>query len=106
MNNSLQCPFQKSHQHTILCKLASLNMGGPSSDPIRCVKQNNESKDPSRGICPKGNNESKEPFTSKCDSGMCWAYFMAYGVIESIFMSAFVEVCLLLSYHFLSDMFF
>jgi hypothetical protein len=66
-------------------------MGGPSSNPIRCANQNSERKDPGRGICPEGNNERKEPFKSKCDSGMCWAYFMAYGVIESISMSAFVD---------------
>jgi hypothetical protein len=29
----------------------------------------------------KGEQERKEPFRSKCDSGTCWAYFMAYGVI-------------------------
>jgi hypothetical protein len=39
----------------------------------------------------QGKQERKEPFESKCDSGMCWAYFMAYGVIESISMSTFVE---------------
>jgi hypothetical protein len=66
-------------------------MGGPSSDPIRCANQNSERKDPGRGICPEGNSERKEPFKSKCDSGTCWAYFMAYGVIESISMNAFVE---------------
>jgi hypothetical protein len=66
-------------------------MGGPSSNPIRCANQNSERKDPSRGICPGGNSERKEPFKSKCDSGTCWAYFMAYGVIESISMSTFVE---------------
>ena len=71
-------------------------MGGPSSDPIRCANQNSDKKDPSRGICPEGNNERKEPFKSKCDSGTCWAYFMAYGVIESISMSAFVEGALAL----------
>jgi hypothetical protein len=38
-----------------------------------------------------GSSERKEPFKSKCDSGTCWGYFMAYGVIESISMSAFVE---------------
>jgi hypothetical protein len=81
-------------------------MGGSSSDPIRCANQNSERKDPSRGICPGGNSERKEPFKSKCDSGTCWAYFMAYGVIESISMSTFVEMHLLLSYHFLSAMFF
>jgi hypothetical protein len=26
-------------------------MGGPSFEPIRCVHQNSERKDPSRGIC-------------------------------------------------------
>jgi hypothetical protein len=63
-------------------------MGGPSSDPIRCANQNNERNDPSRGICLEGNSERREPFKSKCDSGTCWAYFMAYGVMESISMSA------------------
>jgi hypothetical protein len=66
-------------------------MGGPSSNPIRCANQNSERKDPSRGICLEGSSERKEPFKSKCDSGTCWAYFMAYGVIESISMSTFVE---------------
>jgi hypothetical protein len=66
-------------------------MGGPSSDPIRCTNQNGERKDSDRGICPEGNSERKEPFKSECDGGTCWAYFMAYGVIESISMSAFVE---------------
>jgi hypothetical protein len=66
-------------------------MGGPSSNPIRCANQNNERKDLGRGICPEGNNERKEHFKSKCDSGMYWDYFMAYGVIESISMSTFVE---------------
>jgi hypothetical protein len=65
-------------------------MGGPSSDSIRCANQNSERKDPSRGICLEGNSQRKEPLNSKCDSGTCWAYFMAYGVIESISMSAFV----------------
>jgi len=91
MNNSLHYPLQISHQLRTLCKLASLNMGGPSSNPIRCADQNNKRKDPGRGICPEGNNETKKPFKSKCDSGTCWAYFMAYGVIESISMSTFVE---------------
>ena len=66
-------------------------MVGPSSDPIRCANQNNESKDPGRGICPGGSNERKEPFKSKCDSDMGRGYSMAYGVIESISMSTFVE---------------
>jgi hypothetical protein len=81
MNNSLQYPLQVSHRLKTLCELASLNMGGPSSNPIRCANQDNERKDPGRGIGPEGNNERKEPFKSKCDSGTCWAYFMAYGVI-------------------------
>jgi hypothetical protein len=63
-------------------------MGGPSSDPIRCANQNNERNDASRGICLEGNSERREPFKSKCDSGTCWAYFMAYGAMESISMSA------------------
>jgi hypothetical protein len=71
-------------------------MGGPSSNPIRCANQNNERKYPGREICSEGNNERKETFKSKCDSGTCWAYFMAYGVIESISMSAFVEDALAL----------
>ena len=41
-----------------------------------------------------GKQERKEPFKSKCDSDMCWDYFMAYGVIKSIYMSAFVESAL------------
>ena len=81
MNNSLQYHFQVSQQLKTLCKLASLTMGGPSSNPIRCANQNNERKERRRGIGPKGNSERKEPFKSKCDSGTCWAYFMAYGVI-------------------------
>jgi hypothetical protein len=81
MNNSLQYPLQVSHCLRALCKLASLNMGGPSSNPIRCSNQNSERKYSGRGIGPEGNSERKEPFRSKCDSGMCWAYFMAYGVI-------------------------
>jgi hypothetical protein len=68
-----------------------LNIGVPSFDPIRCANQNNEIKDPGRGICPQGNSERKEPFKSKCDSGMCWVYFTAYGIIEFVFISAFVE---------------
>jgi hypothetical protein len=71
-------------------------MGGPSPNPIRCANENIERKDPRRGICPEGNNERKEPFKSKCESDTCWAYFMAYGVIESISMSAFVEGALAL----------
>jgi hypothetical protein len=65
-------------------------MGGPSFNIIGCANQNNERKYLSRGICPRGSSEKKEPFESKCDSGTYWAYFMAYGVIESISMSAFV----------------
>jgi hypothetical protein len=91
MKNSHQYPLQVSLQLKTLCKLASLNMGGPSFDPIRRANQNNERKDPGRGICTEGNSERKEPLKSKYDSGTCWAYFMAYGVIESISMSAFVE---------------
>ena len=66
-------------------------MGGPSSNPIRCANQDNERKYPSRGIGPEGNGERKKPFKSKCDSGMSWAFFVGYGVIKSISMSAFVE---------------
>jgi hypothetical protein len=44
----------------------------------------------------QGKQERKEPFKSKCDSETCWAYFMAYGVIWSISMSAFVEGALAL----------
>jgi hypothetical protein len=44
----------------------------------------------------RGSSEKKEHFKNKCDSGMCWAYFVAYGVIESISMSAFVEGALAL----------
>jgi hypothetical protein len=71
-------------------------MGGPSSNLIKCANQNSERKDPGRGICPKENIERKEPFKRKCDSGTCSSYFMAYGVIESISMSAFVEGALAL----------
>jgi hypothetical protein len=53
-------------------------------------------KDPSCGICPGGKQERKEPSKSKCDSEVCWAYFMAYRVIWSISMSAFVEGALAL----------
>jgi hypothetical protein len=35
--------------------------------------------------------KEKEPFKSKCDSGTCWAYFIAYGVDKSISMSIFRE---------------
>jgi hypothetical protein len=75
-------------------------MEGPTSAPIRCANQNGERKDPDRGICPEENSERKEPFKSKCDSGMCWAYFMADGVIESISMSAFVDSVLALELPF------
>ena len=71
MNHSLRYPLQISHQHKSICKLSSLNMGGPSSNPIKCAKQNNERKDPCRGICPKENNEINEHLKSKCDSGTC-----------------------------------
>jgi hypothetical protein len=96
-------------------------MGGPSSGSIRCANQNSERKDPrrgmcpggsserkdpSRGICPGGSSERNEPFKSKCDSDMDRGYFIAYGVIESISMSAFLEGAMALSYHFLSAMFF
>jgi hypothetical protein len=91
MNNSPQYPLQVSHRLRTLCELASLNMGGPSSNHIMCANRDNERKDPGRGIGLEGNSERKEPFNSKCDSGMCWAYFMAYCVIKSISMSAFVE---------------
>jgi hypothetical protein len=36
-------------------------MGGPSSNPIRCANQNNERKDPSRGICPGETVKEKNP---------------------------------------------
>jgi len=39
----------------------------------------------------RGKQERKEPFKSKCCSGMCWGYFMVYGVIYSISMSTFVK---------------
>jgi hypothetical protein len=65
-------------------------MGGPSSDPIRCANQNRKEKTQVEGYVP-GKQERKEPFKSKCDSETCWAYFMAYGIIWSISMSAFVE---------------
>jgi hypothetical protein len=53
-----------------LCELVSLNMGGLSSNPIRCANQDNERKDLGRGIGPKGNSERKKPFKNKCDGGM------------------------------------
>ena len=96
-------------------------MGGPSSGSIRCTNQNNEikdprrgiclvgsseRKDPSRGICLKGTSERNEPFKSKCDSDMDQGYFIGYGVIESISTRAFVEGALTLSYKFISTMFF
>jgi hypothetical protein len=71
-------------------------MGGPSFEPIRCANQNNERKYLGRWIFLEGSSERKEPFMSKCDSCTCWAYFMDYGVIESISMSAFVEGALVL----------
>jgi hypothetical protein len=90
MNNSPQYPLQVSHWLMNLCELASLNMVGSSSNPIKCANQDNERKDPSRGMSPQGNSERKESFKSKCDNGMCLDYSMAYGVIQSISMSAFV----------------
>jgi hypothetical protein len=71
-------------------------MGRPSSNIIRCANQKSERKYLGRGICLEGNNERKEPFKSKCDNGMCWAYFMAYGVIEFVSMSTFVKGALAL----------
>jgi hypothetical protein len=56
MNNSLQYPFQDSHQLGTLCKLASFNMGGHSSSPIRCADQKSERKIPGRWICLEGNS--------------------------------------------------
>jgi hypothetical protein len=44
----------------------------------------------------RGKQEIKEPFKSKCGSETCWAYFMAYGVMWSISMSAFLEGALAL----------
>jgi hypothetical protein len=73
-----------------LCKLEILNMGGPSSDPIRCANQNNEIKYPSRGTCHEGISEIKETFKSKYDSDMDLGYFMDYNVIQSISMSTIV----------------
>jgi hypothetical protein len=35
--------------------------------------------------------KEKKPFKSKWDNDMNWVYFMAYGVIKSIYMSAFEE---------------
>jgi hypothetical protein len=46
------------------CELASLNMGGPSSIPIKCANQDSEIKDPCRGIGPEGNNERKKIATA------------------------------------------
>jgi hypothetical protein len=91
VSNSPQYPLQASHRLRTLCELASLNMGGPSSNPIRCANQDSERKDLGRGIGPEGNDERKKPFKSKCDSGMNWAHFMTYGVIKSISMSASIE---------------
>jgi hypothetical protein len=39
----------------------------------------------------QGEHKRKKLFKSKYDSETCWAYFMAYGVIWSISMSAFEE---------------
>jgi hypothetical protein len=52
MNNSPQYPLQVSRRLRNLCELASLNVGEPSSNPIRCANQDNERKDPGRGIGP------------------------------------------------------
>jgi hypothetical protein len=64
-----------------------------------CPRESNERKYPRREICPRGKSEIKEPFKSKCDSDIDRGYFIAYGVIESISTSAFVEGALALSYH-------
>jgi hypothetical protein len=49
-----------------------------------------ERKDPSRGICPGEVVKEKNP--SRVSVIVIWmGYFMAYGVIESISMSSFVE---------------
>jgi hypothetical protein len=40
---------------------ASLNIGGPSSDPFRCAKKNSEIKDPSIGICLVGSMKENNP---------------------------------------------
>jgi hypothetical protein len=61
MNNSHQVSPSNFTLAQTLCKLTSLNMGGPSSDPIRCANQNNERKDPSRGICPGEAVKEKNP---------------------------------------------
>jgi hypothetical protein len=37
MNNSHWDPLQTSHKLKTLCHLASLGMGGPLKEPIRCV---------------------------------------------------------------------
>jgi hypothetical protein len=66
-------------------------MGGPSKDPIRCANQCRKEKTQVEGYVPRRCRKEKKPFKSKCDSETCWAYFMAYGIIWSISMSAFVE---------------
>jgi hypothetical protein len=66
-------------------------MGGPSSNPIRCANQDNEIKDPCRGIGPKGNNERKKPFKSKCNSSMNLGLLHGLCVIKSISMSVSAE---------------
>jgi hypothetical protein len=63
-------------------------MGGPSLDPIRCANQSRKEKTQDTSL---GKQERKKPLKSKYDSETCWAYFMAYGIILSISMSAFVE---------------
>ena len=80
-------------------------MGRPSSDPIRCANQNSERKDPSRGYVLGEVVKERNPSRVSVIV-VRWAYFMAYGVIESISMSTFVDGALAFSYHFLSAMFF
>jgi len=70
MNNPSRYPLQLSHWLKTSCELGSLNMGGPSSNPIKCSNQDSERKDPDKGIDLEVNSERKEPFKSKCDSIM------------------------------------
>jgi hypothetical protein len=58
---TLENILQTSHWLKTLCELESLNMGGPSSNPIRCVKKDSERKGPTRGVGPEGRAKEKNP---------------------------------------------
>jgi hypothetical protein len=70
-------------------------MGGPSSDPISCANQSRKEKSQTEGYVSREAGK-KEPFKSMYDSETCCAYFMVYGIIWAISMSAFVEDALAL----------